>query len=260
MLVIFLSRLFFWCSLAVLLVGCDRNADNEALSSRQELNPPAGAYVSAKACTQEDAACQTLVDLYERKPGFKESLISSLAAADITVPDWLPVALSTKLMRQAQESDSVVTGRACEPRNCAEFLYVAQNEASSRLYGFYRSNDRLIWFGEPDDADKALLCNAEQFCQLEPRQSEVRSSLAKAGYPEIVQLSDFNQCTEFKGGLSSRDGFVCRDQHLTVCPYTTMACTISSEFVGQQLAKIAFKYKFQSVKYGVDSNSKCNVD
>lgn len=70
MLVIFLSRLFFWCSLAVLLVGCDRNADNEALSSRQELNPPAGAYVSAKACTQEDAACQTLVDLYERKPGF----------------------------------------------------------------------------------------------------------------------------------------------------------------------------------------------
>lgn len=108
----------------MLAAGCERNAENDALSLRQELNPPAGAYVRARACTVEDVACQTLVDLYERKPGFKESLTSALAAADIPVPDWLAVALSTKILRQTQGPDSVVTGRACEPRNCAEFLYV----------------------------------------------------------------------------------------------------------------------------------------
>lgn len=244
-----LARLLLVGCFLVLMAGCDRNAESGLSSVRQELNPPTEAYVNARTCSEADATCQSLVDLYDRKPGFKESLRSALAAAEVSVPEWLPVALTSKLIRQDRGGESLVIGRACEPRNCAQFLYVAQNEATDRLYGFYRTNEQIDWFGQPDDAEKALLCNTEQFCHLEPRLSEIRPQLNKLGFPEMTQLTEFSNCTEFKGGLSSRDGFVCREQYLAQCAYASGSCSVSSEFVGDQLAQIAFKYKYRQIRY-----------
>lgn len=232
-----------------IMMGCDRHRETEQALAREELNPPAAAYVSARACSAEDLSCLSLIDLYERKPGFKESVQSAFSGGDMSLPPWFSEGLTTRLIRKTQGSDTYVMGRTCEPRNCAQFLYLAQNERSGDVYGFYRSNEQMLWFGQADDAEKALLCSDDQYCQLEARKSEIPELLNQLALPELTQLAGFTQCQEYKGGLSNLDGFVCRDQFIAQCAYSSAGCTVSSEFVGVQLAKISFKYKYRQLKY-----------
>ena len=231
---------------AVLLVACGQEGDRQ--SARDELNPPSAAYTQVVPCSSEDASCKTLVDFYERKPGFKEMLQSSLSAAGISTPKWIDEALSAKLSTKTHNDQRVTFGRACEPQNCAQILYVAYNEQSQQVFGFLRSNEAIQWFGNPDAAQMDWLCDQDQLCQMEPKKSELRPVLAQFGFPELVQLIDFNDCKEVKGGLRSKDLFICNEQYVPKCPLGNSGCAVSARFVNDQLAGVSYKYKFKEVK------------
>lgn len=232
---------------AVLLSACDRQGAIEA--TREELNPPTSAYTNAAPCSAEDAACQTLLDMYERKPGFKEQLVTALEASGVARPLWLESALSTRLLRTTYQSSPLIIGRVCEPRNCAQLLYVAYGENGARVFGFYRSNERLQWFGDPDADEKSRLCEEDPVCSLESKVSELPSILARWSYPTLIQAADFANCTELKGGITAKDGFVCAEQFAAKCPFSAVGCTVSGQFVGDQAASLSFKYKYRNVKY-----------
>lgn len=227
--------------LAVLLTSCSRS--DERGTERAELNPPASAYTQAAPCSEGDASCQTLLDMYERKPGFKEQLVVALDAAGLARPLWMDNALSTRLIRTTYRNTPLLIGHACEPRNCAQVLYVAYDTASSRLFGFYRTNERVKWFGDPDEGEKARLCEEEPLCSLEPLASQLPAALARWSYPVFSQPVEFTNCTEYKGGMLSKDGFICGEQLVPQCPYGSAGCTVGAQFVGDQLASVSFKYK-----------------
>ena len=233
----------------VVIAACSGRGDDETgRAARNELNPPESAYTQAAPCAVTDSGCQTLVDFYDRKPGFKELLLQALAQAEIPDPNWLGEALTSRVQRTTLNDAPYIVGRACEPRNCAQVLYVAFNEVTQQLFGFYRSNSTLRWFGNADEAQMAFLCARDQLCQLEAKVSELRPVLGKLGFPEWAQLSDFASCYELKGGISTKDGFVCKEQFAPKCPYTTNGCAVNAEFVNEELASISFKYKFKGVK------------
>lgn len=237
-------------ALVMLLAACDRfGQGNTPTSARDELNPPASAYTQAAPCTPEDNACHTLVDYYQRKPGFKENLQRELDEAGIPRPLWIEDALTTSVKRSTLNEVPVMIGHACEPRNCAQVLYVGYVEPTQHLFGFYRTNDRVRWFGNPDDAEKILLCNEDQLCTLEPKVSEISPVLSQFGFPLLNQSANFLDCTEFKGGITAKNGFACREQFVPSCPYGSSGCTASAEFVNDQLAALSFKYKFRQIKY-----------
>lgn len=216
--------------------------------AREELNPPQQAYTQAVPCGPSDLACQTLVDLYMKKPGFKELLSSQMVQSGLAVPDWLSEGLSSRLVVKSIEDQPVVTGRACEPRNCAQVLMVGYGESTGRLFGLLRSHERIQWFGDPVEAEKDVLCTQDQLCSLEEKTSEIPGLLTRLELPTLTQVSRFAECTEYRGGLSTKDGFVCKEQFLPECPFATKGCTVSAQFVNQQLASISFKYKQRTMK------------
>lgn len=206
----FLSAVFVF---VILLSGCGRQDARE--SSREELNPPLSAYTQVIPCSPEDTSCQTLLDMYERKPGFKEQLLVALEQSGLGRPLWLDKALSTRLIHTNFREVPLLIGRACEPRNCAQVLYVAYDAAAPRVFGFYRTNERVQWFGNPDDGEKARLCEEEPVCALEPQISELPQVLTRWSFPMLTQSVEFANCTEYKGGITSKDGMVCSEQFVT---------------------------------------------
>ena len=48
--------------------------------------------------------------------------------------------------------------------------------------------------------------------------------------------------------MTAKDGFVCKEQFLSNCPYGPKGCTVSAQFVGQQVAELSYKYKTKSMK------------
>lgn len=242
-----LNRLIWPLIIAVLLVACGQHDARD--SARAELNPPANAYTQAAPCSAEDTNCQTLLDMYERKPGFKEQLVVALELSEIARPLWLDNALSTRLVRTSDHGVPLVMGRVCEPRNCAQILYVAYKPEPSRVFGFYRTNDRAQWFGDPDDAEKVRLCEAEPACPMENRVSELPQVLVRWSYPLFTQPAEFPRCDEIKGGITAKDGFVCSEQFVVKCPYAVNGCTVSGQFVGDQPASLSFKGKYRQIKY-----------
>ena len=234
---------------AFLLAACGQEGkDGDRQAMREELNPPSVAYTQVVPCSLEDASCKTLVDFYERKPGFKEGLQQAMSAAGIGHPKWLEEALSTKLISKKLNDQLYVVGRACEPQNCAQILYVGFNEQNQQIFGFMRTNETMQWFGHPDELQKEWFCELDQLCQLEPKQSELKPALAQFGFPELVQLTDFYDCKEMKGGIRSKDGFLCNEQYVPKCPFSTTGCAVSARFVNDQLAMISYKYKFKGIK------------
>gem|GEM_PF-3354940 len=234
---------------ALLLTSCGQDGNKgDRQAARDELNPPSSAYTHAVPCSIEDTSCKTLVDFYERKPGFKEILMNSMDVAGIGLPKWMDVALSTKLISKKLNDQIIIVGRACEPQNCAEILYVAYNEQSQQVFGFLRSNETIQWFGNPDTAQMDWLCNQDQLCQLQPKRSEIKPVLGQLGFPESIQLTDFYDCREIKGGLRSKDMSLCNEQYVPKCPFGNNGCAVSARFVNDQLAEISYKYKYKEVK------------
>lgn len=215
---------------------------------RDELNPPPAAYTKSAPCGLQDEACQTLVDFYKRKPGFKETFIQVLSAAEMNLPLWIERALTTSVQRVQLDGDTLLIGQACEPRNCAEVFYVGYVESTQQMFGFYRTNNRLQWFGVASDAEKERLCAEDQLCTLEDKVSEIPALLTRFGFPSFVQPSDFSECKEYKGGITAKNGFACRDQFVRSCPMGSAGCTVASEFVNEQLASISYKYNNLQIK------------
>lgn len=238
------------CLLALALSACDLPGQGGVQAqNREELNPPASAYTQVAPCALGDSGCRTLVDYYLRKPGFKERLLQVLDEGGVNRPLWLENALANPLKRDALNNEMIVIGQVCEPRNCAQVLYVGYVEATQRLFGFYRTNERLYWFGSPDDAEKSLVCAQDQLCALESKVSEIPPLLSRLGFPVFNQSVEFLSCTEYKGGITSKNGFACREQFVPNCPNSTGGCTVSAEFVSDQLAALSYKYKFRLMKY-----------
>lgn len=244
-----LKHIWLISLLGLAVVACDQHGQGGAQApNRDELNPPASAYTQAVPCTLEDRSCQTLVDYYQRKPGFKETLLRTLDEAGVNRPLWLEGALTTSVVHSNVNDSPLIIGHACEPRNCAQVIYVGYVEATQHLFGFFRTNERLQWFGNPDEAEKARICAEDQLCTLEPKVSEIPPLLLKLGFPAINQPAEFTNCTEYKGGITAKNGFACREQFVPNCPFTSGGCTVSGEFVSDQLAALSFKYKFKLMK------------
>lgn len=244
-----LKSILLICLLALALTACDLHGqDGLQAKNREELNPPANAYTEAIPCTQQDTACQTLRDFYQRKPGFKETLHRALDDAGVSRPLWLENPLTTAITRTNLNNEPLLIGHACEPRNCAQVIYIGYVDHAQRVFGFYRTNERLQWFGSPDEAEKSLICAEDQLCTLESKVSEIPPLLMKIGFPSITQPAEFTDCTEYKGGITTKNGFACREQFVTHCPFSSAGCTVSGEFVSDQLAALSFKYKSRLVK------------
>lgn len=244
-----LKPLLLICLLGVAITACDQRWQGGAqATNRDELNPPPSAYTQAAPCTQQDSNCQTLLDFYQRKPGFKEILHRALDEAGISRPLWLENPLTTAVTRTALNNEPLLIGHACEPRNCAQVIYIGYIEQKQHVFGFYRTNERLQWFGNPEDAEKSRICSEDQLCTLETKVSQIPPLLLRLGFPVVSQPSEFTDCTEYKGGITAKNGFACREQFVANCSFSSGGCTVSGEFVSDQLAALSFKYKSQLLK------------
>lgn len=244
-----LKRISLIPLLGLALVACDQRGQGALqATNRDELNPPASAYTQAAPCSPQDSTCQTLLDFYLRKPGFKENLLRTLDDAGVSRPLWMENPLTNGVSHTSLNEVPLVIGHACEPRNCAQVIYVGYVETTQQVFGFYRTNERLQWFGNPDEAQKERLCAEDQLCTLETKVSEIPPLLLKLGFPAINQPAEFANCTEYKGGITAKNGFACREQFVPNCPFASGGCTVSGEFVSDQVAALSFKYKFRLMK------------